>query len=96
MGAYFYFLNFMGWLRIDPLEEEVGMDISRHKGSAYDIQAVKEEHVKELDEKRQLILEDRSNSRHNRSIVKGATPKAVGDEEQPEGDADAAAEDISA
>jgi ammonium transporter, Amt family len=27
MGIYFYILNFMGWLRIDPLEEEVGMDI---------------------------------------------------------------------
>ena len=37
MGVYFYCLNLMGWLRIDPLEEEVGMDISRHKGSAYDI-----------------------------------------------------------
>jgi Amt family ammonium transporter len=37
MGVYFYCLNLMGWLRIDPLEEEVGMDISRHKGPAYDI-----------------------------------------------------------
>ena len=31
-GSYFYFLNYMGWFRIDPLEEEVGVDISRHKG----------------------------------------------------------------
>lgn len=37
MGVWFYCLNLLGWLRIDPLEEEVGMDISRHKGSAYDI-----------------------------------------------------------
>lgn len=97
MGAYFYFLNFMGWLRIDPLEEEVGMDISRHKGSAYDIQAVKEEHVKELDEKRQLILEDRSNSRHNRSIVKGTAPRGADDPAEQQADADAiAAEDSSA
>jgi Amt family ammonium transporter len=29
MGCYFFFLNTMGWFRIDPLEEEVGMDISR-------------------------------------------------------------------
>jgi Amt family ammonium transporter len=36
MGAFFSFLKCMGWLRIDRLEEEVGMDISRHKGSAYD------------------------------------------------------------
>jgi Amt family ammonium transporter len=37
MGAYFYVLNLFGLFRIDPLEEEVGMDISRHKGSAYDM-----------------------------------------------------------
>jgi len=28
-------LKFLNMLRIDPLEEEVGMDISRHKGPAY-------------------------------------------------------------
>lgn len=28
-------LKFMNWLRIDSIEEEVGMDISRHKGPAY-------------------------------------------------------------
>ena len=27
MGTYFYVLNMAGMLRIDPLEEEVGMDI---------------------------------------------------------------------
>ena len=48
MGSFFYFMNFMGWLRIDPLEEEVGMDISRHKGSAYDIQPVNDESIKDL------------------------------------------------
>ena len=37
MGTFFYILNMFGLLRIDPLEEEVGMDISRHKGSAYDM-----------------------------------------------------------
>jgi len=35
MGAYFYVLNTFGLFRISPLEEEVGMDISRHKGSCY-------------------------------------------------------------
>ena len=29
-------LKLLNWLRIDPLEEEVGMDISRHKGPAYE------------------------------------------------------------
>lgn len=35
MGIYFYVLNMFGLFRISKLEEEVGMDISRHKGSAY-------------------------------------------------------------
>jgi len=33
MGTFFNILNFVDWLRIDPLEEEVGMDISYHKGA---------------------------------------------------------------
>jgi ammonium transporter, Amt family len=48
LGAYFFFLNFMGWLRVSALEEEAGMDISRHKGSCYDISPANEEAVKEL------------------------------------------------
>lgn len=35
MGTYFYMLNFFGLFRISRLEEEVGMDISRHKGACY-------------------------------------------------------------
>jgi len=30
-------MKYMGQLRVDELEEEVGMDISRHKGSAYEV-----------------------------------------------------------
>lgn len=73
MGIFYAILNYLGWLRIDPLEEEVGMDISRHKGSAYDIAAVKESKIQELESTRQLVLEDRSNrsggsgSRHKKS-----------------------------
>ena len=52
MGSYFYFLNYMGWLRVDPLEEEAGMDLSRHKGSAYDINPVADESVKQLNASR--------------------------------------------
>jgi Amt family ammonium transporter len=37
MGVYFVILNYFGWLRINPLEEEVGMDISYHKGAAYNM-----------------------------------------------------------
>lgn len=60
MGSYYYFLNFMGWLKIDPLEEEVGMDISRHKGSAYDLSGARSEDVTKLTE-----------SRHDNSVRKG-------------------------
>ena len=36
MGPFFYMLNLMGLFRADRLEELVGFDESRHKGSAYD------------------------------------------------------------
>lgn len=62
MGIYFSILNYFGSLRIDPLEEEVGMDISRHKGSAYDMKSAETQAVKELENSRNL-LEDRSLSR---------------------------------
>jgi len=35
MAPFFFMLNFFGLFRIDPLEEMVGMDISRHRGPAY-------------------------------------------------------------
>jgi hypothetical protein len=35
-GLFCMVLKQLNWLRIDPLEEEVGMDISRHKGPAYE------------------------------------------------------------
>jgi len=35
-GPFCMVLKYLDWLRIDPLEEEVGMDISRHKGPAYE------------------------------------------------------------
>lgn len=63
MGLYFLFLNAMGWLRIDPLEEEVGMDISRHKGAAYVIDDASADHVKKLTDSRKNIFEDHSSRR---------------------------------
>lgn len=57
MGAYFYILNFFGLFRISALEEEVGMDISRHKGSAYSMEgSAPVDKVEEL-----------NSSRHNNS-----------------------------
>lgn len=65
MGVFFYTLNMFGLLRIDPLEEEVGMDISRHKGSAYDINAVPETSVDAL---------NLSRSNHKKSTADTAVP----------------------
>jgi len=39
MGFFFLVLNFFNLLRVDQLEEEAGMDISRHNGPAYDLDA---------------------------------------------------------
>ncbi len=57
MGTYFYILNFFDLFRISPLEEAVGMDISRHKGSAYSMEgSAPPDKVEQL-----------SSSRHNNS-----------------------------
>ena len=76
MGVYFYFLNYMGWLRIDPLEEEVGMDISRHKGAAWVIEGAKGEAVSKLSQNRASILEDTSSRRGSkRNVNKSSSTK---------------------
>lgn len=78
-------------LRIDPLEEEVGMDISRHKGSAYDMSGDADtKFVEDLSQRRASALGDSSSRRGSRRSKKnGGTPelaekKVVADEEQPE------------
>lgn len=48
MGFCFGLLNYMGWYRVDPLEEMAGLDVSRHKGSGYEIHAVDEDVVEQL------------------------------------------------
>merc|ERR1711862_153718 len=52
MTPYFTFLKITGLFRVDPLEEEVGLDISHHKGSAYDLRAADEDAVDTYVEKR--------------------------------------------
>jgi len=37
MYPFFYLLNFFSALRVDPLEEEAGLDISRHRGPGYHV-----------------------------------------------------------
>ena len=48
MVPFFFVLLKAGMFRIDPLEEEVGLDISHHRGPCYNMSAPKQEHVDEL------------------------------------------------
>jgi Amt family ammonium transporter len=48
MTPFFMALNALGMFRVDPLEEEVGLDISHHRGAAYDLTAPKQEDIEEL------------------------------------------------
>lgn len=90
MGVYFWVLNFFNMLRIDPLEEECGMDISRHKGPAYDISGgnADTKYVEDLSHRR-ASLTDSSSKRGSRRSKKNGSPKQsekkeiVADEEQP-------------
>jgi ammonium transporter, Amt family len=52
MTPFFLMLNALGMFRVDALEEEVGLDISHHRGSAYDLSAPKKEDIEELMEVR--------------------------------------------
>lgn len=67
MGTYFYILNMFGLFRIDPLEEEVGMDISRHKGSAYDMDggSAKADKVDLLNTSRQVLNISQHSGKNN-------------------------------
>lgn len=77
MYPFFRLLNFFGSLRVDPMEEEAGMDISRHNGSGYnhDISNHESDAASSLHEKRQSIRD----SRHGN---KGSFKK--GDAAEPE------------
>ncbi|MGK3746784.1 MAG: Amt family ammonium transporter, partial [Bacillariaceae sp.] len=57
MYPFFWILNFVGSLRVDPLEEHAGMDISRHNGAGY------------ISEEQDKVL-DASNSLHQRRSIK--------------------------
>jgi len=55
MGPFFFFLHMMGMFRIDSIEEKVGMDLSHHKGSAYDLSPAQTVDLEELAEKRASV-----------------------------------------
>lgn len=49
MTPYFHLLNMLGLFRVDSLEEEVGLDISHHKGAAYDMEGPSAEVVEKFE-----------------------------------------------
>lgn len=54
-----FVLKYLNWLRIDPLEEEVGMDISRHKGPAYESEgSANAEAIMELSASRRNLMDN--------------------------------------
>jgi len=64
MWPFFWTLNFFGALRVDPLEEEAGMDISRHKGPGYtDESSVKATDAVETLKEKRLSLKSNSKKR---------------------------------
>lgn len=48
MTPFFFLLRTMNMFRVDPLEEDVGLDLSHHRGSAYDMTGPSEDEIKEL------------------------------------------------
>lgn len=52
MSPYFVLLKMLNMFRVDPLEEDVGLDISHHKGAAYDLKEANDEKVNQLIERR--------------------------------------------
>lgn len=63
MGIFYYVLNFFGLFRISRLEEEVGMDISRHKGACYN-------HDTEGSDRHQERIHELNQSRSKRNFLK--------------------------
>lgn len=59
-----FVLKYLNWLRIDPLEEEVGMDISRHKGPAYESEgSANAEAIMELSASRRNLMDNSGSGR---------------------------------
>lgn len=76
MTPFFIGLNYLNMFRVDALEEEVGLDISHHRGAAYDYSQAKEEHVQEL-------MEERA-SKHGKVEVPKEVAQAAEEAEEPE------------
>jgi Amt family ammonium transporter len=60
---FFIWLNYMGWLRSDSLEELVGLDISYHGGSAVNTEHVRSEYLEAYNRQKVSIRKKRGSSR---------------------------------
>jgi Amt family ammonium transporter len=72
-----YTLKMLNWLRIDPLEEEVGMDISRHKGPCYEMDgegSAKASAIQELSASRRNLMLNNSQSSSGKKSFKRDKP----------------------
>eukprot|EP01082_Thalassiosira_pseudonana_P011298 g10145.t1.2.5e17418b g10145 g10145.t1 contig4:1306567-1308013(-) len=83
-------LKTLNWLRIDPLEEEVGMDISRHKGPAYESEgSAHSDAIEKLSASRRDIM-NASGSGRGKSFSR-STPTKANEEPKIEATEDAGA-----
>jgi ammonium transporter, Amt family len=71
MTPFFIALKYAGMFRVDALEEEVGLDISHHRGAAYDMVGPNKEDIEELMEVRA--------SKHGKVEVPREVAKAADD-----------------
>lgn len=71
MTPFFYILKLAGMFRVDALEEEVGLDISHHRGAAYDLTGLAKADIEELMEVRA--------SKHGKVEVPREVAKAADD-----------------
>ena len=85
MTPFFILLNMAGMVRVDPLEEDVGLDISHHRGGAYDLEGPNKDDVEELMEVRA--------SRHGRVEVPDKVNQAAEDAQASGDEEDEVVED---
>jgi len=55
MTPFFFIINMLGLFRVDPTEEKVGLDISHHKGAAYDLTEADRADIDEMTEQRATV-----------------------------------------
>jgi Amt family ammonium transporter len=70
MLPFFFVLNSLGLFRINPLEEQVGMDISRHRGPAYMLEDTDKEAIDLLNQSRSQHKYSLTSSRNDGNPAK--------------------------